>query len=233
MSTHATILLVDDEPAILRALAVALEAHGYATQSVMNGEQAVARAAALEPDLVVLDLGLPGIDGIEVIRQIRAFQPYTPIIVLSAHGDDRSKVAALDHGADDYVAKPFSLPELLARVRTALRHGQRLQPLEAAIIERGDLRIDLVRREVVIADTTITLTRTQFDLLVCFARHAGRVLTHRMLAAEVWGDPDGADIETVRVHVSQLRRRIEPDARPTRILTEPGVGYRLQTRERT
>jgi two-component system KDP operon response regulator KdpE len=227
MSRDRSILLVDDEPAILRALRLALEAHDYQIHAVTTGEQAVARVADLDLDLVILDLGLPGIDGLEVIRRVRAFQPHTPIVVLSAHGDDDSKVAALDLGADDYVAKPFSTRELLARVRTALRHGDRMAPLEAARIERGDITIDLTTREATLAGEPISLTKTQFDLLVCFARHANRVLTHRMIAAEVWGDPDAADAANIRVVVSQLRRRIEPGGRPTRILTEPGVGYRF------
>jgi two-component system KDP operon response regulator KdpE len=221
------VLLVDDEPGILHALAAALRAQGYETRSAATGEQGVAIAAEVAPAAVVLDLGLPGIDGLDVIRRIRAFAPYLPIVVLSARGDDRAKVSALDLGADDYVEKPFSVPELGARLRAALRHGQRLAPLEAAIVERGTLHIDLVRREASLAGAPLDLTRTQFDLLVCFARHPGRVLTHRMLAAEVWGDPDAADAVNVRVFVSQLRRRLEPGRRPTMIVTEPGVGYRF------
>ncbi len=226
MSAARQILLVDDEPAILRALRHALEVHGYTIHAAMTGEQAVARVADLDPDLVILDLGLPGIDGLEVIRRVRAFAPHVPILVLSAHGDDDSKVRALDLGADDYVAKPFSMRELLARVRTALRHGDRTAPLEASVIERGDLTVDLVRRSVTVGGRPVSLTKTQFDLLVCFARHPNRVLTHRMLATEVWGDTDGAETTNIRVFVSQLRQRLE-SGRPTRIVTEPGVGYRF------
>jgi two-component system KDP operon response regulator KdpE len=226
MRSPRRILIVDDEPTILRALRHALEAHGYEIDAAMTGEQAVARTADLAPDLVILDLGLPGIDGLETIRRIRSFDPLVPILVLSAHGDDDSKVRALDLGADDYVAKPFSMPELLARVRAALRHGDRAAPLEATVVERGDITLDLVRREVTVAGRPVSLTRTQFDLLVCFARHPDRVLTHRLLAAEVWGDPDAAESANIRVFVSQLRRRLEP-MRPSRIVTEPGVGYRF------
>jgi two-component system, OmpR family, KDP operon response regulator KdpE len=227
MTKARSILIVDDEPAILRALRIALESQGYTVHAVTTGEQAVARVADLELDLVILDLGLPGIDGLEVIRRVRAFQPHVPILVLSAHGDDDSKVAALDLGADDYVSKPFSTRELLARVRAALRHGERIAPLEATIVERGDITIDLARREATLSGEQLDLTRTQFDLLVCFARHPDRVLTHRMLATEVWGDPDAADAANIRVFISQLRRKLEPNRRPTRIVTEPGVGYRF------
>lgn len=224
----ATILLVDDEPAILRALQVALDAHDYATIAVTTGEQAVARAAEHRLDLIVLDLGLPGMGGLEVIRRVRAFLPTTAIVVLSAHGDDETKVAALDLGADDYVSKPFSMPELLARIRAALRHGERGAGLEATTIERGDIAIDLIQRAVRRRGVTVLLTRTQFDLLVCFARHPGRVLTHRMLIAEVWGDAGAVDAANLRVFVSQLRRRLEPSpGRSGPIVTEPGVGYRF------
>ncbi|MDX6376976.1 MAG: hypothetical protein QOE98_1279 [Gaiellaceae bacterium] len=230
MAREITILLVDDEPTILRALQTALESHGYVVSSVMNGEQAVARTASIAPDLVLLDLGLPGIDGFEVLRRIRTFAPTLPIIVVSAHGDDTSKVRALDRGADDYVSKPFSVPELLARVRTALRHGERAAPLEATVIERGQIRIDLLRREAAVGDRPLTLTPTQFDLLVCFARHPNRVLTHRMIAAEVWGDPDAAESTNIRVFVSQLRRRLDTGGETSQIVTEAGVGYRFVPR---
>jgi two-component system, OmpR family, KDP operon response regulator KdpE len=223
----ARILLVDDEPAILRALRTALEASGYATTGVMTGEQAVARLGEAGFELVVLDLGLPGIDGLEVIRRVRAFDARIPIIVLSAHGDDQSKVAALDSGADDYVAKPFSMPELLARVRTGLRHAEHGAANEGTRLERGRLVLDLVGHEVTLDGAPLALTRTQFALLACFARHPNRILTHRMLAAEVWGSPDAAETENIRVFVSQLRRRLEPGPRPTMIVTEPGVGYRF------
>jgi two-component system KDP operon response regulator KdpE len=228
LARETKILLVDDEPTILRALQTALESHGYTVSAVTSGEQAVARTASLAPDLVLLDLGLPGIDGFEVLRQIRTFAPTVPIVVVSAHGDDASKVRALDRGADDYVAKPFSVPELLARVRTALRHGERSAPLEATVIDRGTIHIDLLRREAAVGDRPLTLTPTQFDLLVCFARHPNRVLTHRMIATEVWGEPDAAESTNIRVFVSQLRRRLDPDHEESQIIvTEAGVGYRF------
>jgi two-component system KDP operon response regulator KdpE len=222
-----TILLVDDEPAILRALQIALEASGYSTRSVMTGEQAVARVAQEPVDMVILDLGLPDIDGVEVIDRIRAFAPRLPIVILSAHGDDASKVNALDHGADDYVSKPFSMPELTARLRTALRHAGYSASAEATRIERGDVSIDLLAREVRVGSQPVSLTRTQFDLLVALARHPNRVLTHRAIASEVWGDPDAAEVDTIRAHVSQLRRKLEAAKHGRRIVTDPGVGYRF------
>ena len=228
MTHPSTILVVDDEPAILRALHTVLAAHGYETIEAQTGERAVARVASSAPDLVILDLGLPGIDGLEVIRQVRSFDASTPILVLSAHGDDASKVAALDAGADDYVPKPFSLPELLARVRTALRHAARTAPLEASRIERGDIAIDLVEHEARCAGIALPLTRTQFDLLVCFCRHPNRVLTHRALLAEVWDDPNATGTANVRMFVSQLRRQIALVAgHAGHIITEPGIGYRF------
>jgi two-component system, OmpR family, KDP operon response regulator KdpE len=232
MSRRRTkLLVVDDEPAVLRAIRVALEANGYDVHLCTTGEQAVQRASAWAPDLVLLDLGLPGIDGLEVIRRLRAFLPTMPIIVLSAWSEDETKVQALDLGADDYVVKPFAVPELLARVRVGLRHAERQAlggQLEGARIVRGPLQIDTASRQVVVRGTSVQLTPTQFDLLLCFARHPGRVLTQRMIVAEVWGDPDAADAKNLRVFVSQLRSKIEDDPRrPSLIVTDTGVGYRF------
>jgi two-component system, OmpR family, KDP operon response regulator KdpE len=224
------ILVCDDEPAVLRALGVALESHGYAVSATATGEQAVARAATEPPDVILLDLGLPGIDGRETIRRLRAFLPETPIIVLSAWGEDETKVEALDLGADDYIEKPFALPELLARIRVAVRHLQRAtgSSVESSRLERGDIVLDLVERRALVRGDEVQLTRTQFDLLVAFARHPGRVLTHRALVAEVWGDPDAADPSNLRVFISALRRLIEPDpGHPERIRTVAGIGYRF------
>jgi two-component system KDP operon response regulator KdpE len=224
------ILVCDDEPSVLRALGVALEAHGYAVTATASGEQAVARAASEPPDVVLLDLGLPGIDGRETIRRLRAFLRETPIIVLSAWGEDETKVEALDLGADDYVEKPFAMPELLARLRVAVRHLQRAggSEVEASRLERGDIVLDLAERRVTVRGEDVQLTKTQFDLLTAFARHPGRVLTHRALVTEVWGEPDAADPSNLRVFISALRRLVEPDpGRPRRIVTAPGVGYRF------
>lgn len=225
------VLVVDDEPAVLRAIGVALESQGYDVQAATSGEQAVARAAATAPDLILLDLGLPGVDGLEVIRRVRAFLGSTPIIVLSAWGEDETKVQALDLGADDYVVKPFALPELLARVRVGLRHAEREASgarVEASRLTRGPIEIDTASRQVIVRGEAVVLTPTQYDLLLCFARHPGRVLTHRMIVAEVWGDPDASDAQNLRVFVSQLRRKVEADPRrPELIVTDPGVGYRF------
>ncbi len=230
MSRAYRILVCDDEPAVLRALGVALAAHGYLISATATGEAAVARAATEPPDIVLLDLGLPGIDGRETIRRLRSFLPDTPIIVLSAWGEDETKVEALDLGADDYVEKPFAMPELLARIRVAVRHLERRSgsSVEGSRLERGDIVLDLADRRAFVRGAEVTLTRTQFDLLAAFARHPGRVLTHRALVAEVWGDPDAADASNLRVFISQLRRAIEPDpGHPRRIETAPGVGYRF------
>jgi two-component system, OmpR family, KDP operon response regulator KdpE len=224
------ILVCDDEPVVLRALSVALESHGYLVTASSTGEQAVARAAAEAPDVVLLDLGLPGIDGRETIRRLRAFLHESPIIVLSAWSEDETKVEALDLGADDYVEKPFAMPELLARIRVAIRHVQRTggSSVESSRLERGDIVLDLAARRALVRGAEVPLTRTQFDLLAAFARHPGRVLTHRALVGEVWGDPNAADPSNLRVFISALRRLIEPDpGRPERIQTVAGVGYRF------
>ncbi len=228
------ILVCDDEPTVLRALSVALESHGYLITAAESGEQATSRAAAEPPDLVLLDLGLPGIDGRETIRRLRAFLPTTPIIVLSAWSESETKVEALDLGADDYIEKPFAMPELLARVRVAVRHLQRGSgaAAESSRLERGDITIDLAARRVSVRGMEVQLTRTQFDLLATFARHPGRVLTHRALVTEVWGDPD-ADrcLEPPRVHLAappdHRARRGPPgthrDGRGNRLPVRPGL----------
>jgi two-component system KDP operon response regulator KdpE len=223
------ILLVDDEPVVLRALRVALEAQDYAVAAVLTGEDALARITNGAFDLVLLDLGLPGVDGFEVIKRVRVLYPALPIIVLSAQGEDAVKVEALDLGADDYVSKPFSVSELLARVRVALRHaGAADGRAESAQIERGPVSLDLAEHTARVRGEPVQLTRTQFALLACFARHPGRLLTHRAIVTEVWGDPDAAAADNLRVQISQLRRRIEEDPRhPKLIVTEPGLGYRF------
>ena len=223
------ILLVDDEPVVLRALRVALEAQDYVVSAVLTGEDALARISNGAFDLVLLDLGLPGVDGFEVIRRVRVLYPALPIIVLSAQGEDAVKVEALDLGADDYVSKPFSVRELLARVRVALRHAEPSDArAESTRIERGVVSLDLAEHTARVRGEPVQLTRTQFALLACFARHPGRLLTHRAIVAEVWGDPDAAAADNLRVQISQLRRRIERDPRhPELIVTEPGLGYRF------
>jgi two-component system KDP operon response regulator KdpE len=222
----ARILVVDDERAIRRALSAALEARGYRADLAMDGQSALAQAASAAPDLVILDLGLPDIDGIEVCRRIRTWSD-VPIIVLTAEGSDEAKVTALDEGADDYVTKPFSTPELLARVRVALRHRSRgALPSDVARLEVGSLVVDIARHEVTVGTTAVDLTPKEFGFLALLARHPGRVLTHRMILQEVWGDGYGTETQYLRVYASQLRKKLAGLGAPE-LVTEPGVGYRL------
>ena len=225
-----SILVVDDEPTVLRALRVALEAQDYLVTAMLTGEDALARLTNGAFDLMLLDLGLPGMSGFDVIQRVRVLFPTLPIIVLSAQGEDAPKVEALDLGADDYVAKPFSVRELLARVRVALRHAESAAGAlsESSTLERGAIRLDLAEHTATVRGEIVSLTRTQFALLACFVRHPGRLLTHRAIVADVWGDPDAAAADNLRVQISQLRRRIEEDPRhPALIVTEPGLGYRF------
>jgi two-component system KDP operon response regulator KdpE len=223
------VLIVDDEPVVLRALRVALEAQDYAVVATLSGEDALARITNGAFDLVLLDLGLPGLSGFEVIGRVRVLFPTLPIIVLSAQGEDAVKVEALDLGADDYVSKPFSVRELLARVRVALRHREAADGrVSTTRMERGAVELDLAEHSARVRGESVQLTPTQFALLACFMRHPGRLLTHRAIVAEVWGDPDAAAADNLRVQISQLRRRIEADPRhPALIVTEPGLGYRF------
>ena len=223
----ARVLVVDDERAIVRALSAALDARGYRVEVAADGQSAVAEAAATAPDLIILDLGLPDLDGIEVCRRIRAWSD-VPIIVLTAEGSDEAKVEALDEGADDYVTKPFSTPELLARVRVALRHHARRGPIEPdrARFEVGALVVDIARHEVLVGSTAVDLTPKEFGFLALLARHPGRVLTHRMILQEVWGDGYGTETQYLRVYASQIRKKLAGLGAPD-LVTEPGVGYRL------
>jgi two-component system, OmpR family, KDP operon response regulator KdpE len=224
MTQPALVLIVDDEPPILRLLRTSLQAQGYRTAEARNGAEALAAATADQPELVLLDLGLPDMDGLEVIRQIRQASA-VPIVVLSARGDERGKVAALDLGADDYVTKPFGAEELAARLRTALRH--RLQQEGAQPVFRsGDLSVDLVRRIVTARGAEVHLSPREYDILRLMVLHAGKVLTHRMILGKLWGA--SGDVQQLRVYVRQIRQKIEADPeRPRHILTETGVGYRL------
>jgi two-component system KDP operon response regulator KdpE len=222
-----SVLVVDDEPAMLRVLRAGLDARGYEVRTAMTGEQAINAVATDAPDLVVLDLGLPDIDGVEVCRRIRSWSQ-VPILVLSAEGSDDRKVRALDEGADDYVTKPFSMPELLARVRVALRH-RAAAPAgeEAAVFEVGDIRVDVPHHEVTVAGLLVELTPKEFGFLALLARWPGRVLTHRMILQEVWGPEYGSETQYLRVYASQLRKKLGDDPANPRLVTEPGVGYRL------
>lgn len=220
------ILLVDDEPAILAAMTPLLESRGYDVGTATSGHAALTSLEREPADLIVLDLGLPDLDGIEVCRRIRE-RSRAPIIVLSARHAERDKVAALDIGADDYVTKPFGAGELLARVRAALRRGDAAPPSSGELV-RGDLTIDIDRRRVIRGGDEIRLTPKEFDLFVFLAQHPDRVLTHRTILKAVWGSPSTEQPEHLRVLMAALRKKIEPDpAKPRYLLTEPWVGYRF------
>lgn len=221
------VLLVEDEPQMRRFLRAALTSHGYRLVEASTGSEGIAHATAHNPEVVLLDLGLPDIDGLEVTRRLREFTQ-VPIIVLSARGREEDKVAALDAGADDYVTKPFGMNELLARVRVALRHAEGRSP-DDPVLDLGSLTIDLARREVTRDGASLKLTPIEYRLLTVLARHAGKVLTHRQLLKEVWGPTHTEDTHYLRVYMAQLRRKVEIDpSNPQLLLTEPGVGYRLK-----
>jgi two-component system KDP operon response regulator KdpE len=225
--SEGTILVVDDEPAILRALTVALRARDYEVVTAMTGQQALDRCATSDPAAVILDLGLPDIDGVEVCRRIRGWSD-VPIIVLTAEGSDARKVVALDDGADDYVTKPYSTPELLARLRVALRHRRAAtESSPQARIEIGDLTVDLAQHRVEVRGEHVPLTPKEFAFLAFLARHPARVLTHRAILEEVWGPGYGRETQYLRVYASQLRKKLGDDPQRPRLVTEPGVGYRL------
>jgi two-component system KDP operon response regulator KdpE len=218
------ILVVDDEPQILRALRTSLRGAGYEVETAETAEQALTAAAVHVPDAVILDLVLPDGRGTDVTRELRTWTA-VPVIVLSVVGDESEKVAALDAGADDYVTKPFGVDELLARLRAALR---RAEPSPEPVHELGELRVDLEAREVTVEGKPVQLTPHEFGLLRLLVRNQGKLLTHKTILREVWGQAYGDESHYLHVYVSQLRRKLEPDpARPRYILTEPGVGYRL------
>jgi two-component system, OmpR family, KDP operon response regulator KdpE len=220
------VLAVDDEPAIRRFLRTSLDAQGYRASEAAEGAEAIDMMRRNAVDLLVLDLGMPGIDGFEVIRRLRAAGQGVPIVVLSSRDDERGKVAALDLGADDYVTKPFGIDELLARIRAALRHRLQEQG-ERPIFRSGDLAVDLVRRIVTARGEEVKLTPREYDLLRLLVAHAGKVLTHRFIMREVWGSE--TDVQYLRIYVRALRQKIEADPeRPHHIQTETGVGYRLR-----
>jgi two-component system KDP operon response regulator KdpE len=221
------VLVVDDEPAILRFLRAGLSAQGFIVSEAPTGQAALDEMARGATDLTVLDLGLPDMDGLDVIREIRATGAPIPIIVLSSRDDEGSKVAALDLGADDFVTKPFGIDELFARIRAAQRH--RLQQTgERPAFQSGDLVVDLVRRVVTVRGEDIKFSKREYELLRLFVAHAGKVLTHRHILQQVWGSD--TDVQYLRIYVRALRQKIEPDPeQPFHILTETGVGYRLRS----
>ena len=223
----ATVLLVEDEAPMRRFLRVALEGGGYKLLEAETAREGLSLAASHQPDLVLMDLGLPDLDGLELTKRLREWSK-TPIIVLSARGQERDKIEALDAGADDYLTKPFSTGELLARMRVALRHGARGAEPEQPIFETGRWRVDLASRQVFVDGGEVHLTPNEYKLLATLVRHAGKVLTHRQLLKEVWGGSPGAQPHYLRVYMAQLRHKLEEDpARPRHLRTEPGVGYRL------
>jgi two-component system KDP operon response regulator KdpE len=222
------LLLIEDEPQMRRFLRTALGAQDYRLVEATSAREGLALAASRNPDVILLDLGLPDRDGLDVTRELRGWSA-VPIIVLSARGREQDKVAALDLGADDYLTKPFGVEELLARIRVALRHAASRGAPPAPVFEAGELRVDLVRREVRRNGQEVHLTPTEYKLLTLMIRHAGKVLTHRQLLKEVWGVNYVGQSHYVRVYVAQLRQKLEADpSRPRLLLTEPGVGYRLR-----
>ena len=227
MNQQPRILVVDDEPQLARVLRTGLKTHGYDVRVAADGVSALEAFGDWRPDLVVTDLAMPNMGGLELCRRLRELSQL-PIIVLSVRGEERTKVEALDAGADDYVTKPFGMDELLARVRAQLRRAQTSPAAAAAVLEDGDFRIDLEARSVMVRGGEIHLTPKEYDLLVYFLRHAGKVLTHRTLLGAVWGGNYTEQGEYLRVFVGQLRKKIELDpSSPRYILTEPWVGYRF------
>jgi two-component system KDP operon response regulator KdpE len=220
------VLVIDDEPPIRRLLRTALNANGFQVLEAGSGREGLAEIEAAKPDLIILDLGLPDMDGLDIIRALRKRGDSTPIVVLSSRGEEAVKVDALNLGADDYVTKPFGIAELIARIRTALRHRLAVQGAEP-VFESGALRVDLVRRRVEVGGAEVKLSPKEYDILRLMVLHAGKVLTHRFIMNAIWGAE--GDVQYLRIYVRQLRAKIEvrPE-QPEHLLTETGVGYRLQ-----
>ena len=225
MENKIRILIIDDEPQMRRMLKIALTVHGYETREAANGQEGIEKAAVFKTDIVLLDLTLPDMDGLEVIRNLREWLS-TPIIVLSVKEQEDDKIAALDAGADDYITKPFRMGELLARVRAAFRHIA--NPQDDTILIIGNLAIDFSCRRVTVGGSEVKLTPTEYELLKALAINAGCILTHPQLMRTVWGPLHEEDVRYLRVYIGQLRHKIEADpSQPEHIITEPGVGYRL------
>jgi two-component system, OmpR family, KDP operon response regulator KdpE len=227
----AKILIVEDEPQMRRAVSAGLRANGFEVLTAETGEDALDTIPLSRPDIILLDLMLPGIDGLEVVRQLREWSA-VPVIVVSARGEERAKVQALDMGADDYLTKPFGMDELLARIRVALRHAAFANARNEAVFTDGDLRIDLSARVVTVRGQEVHLTPTEYDLLRELTANAGRVMTHHQLLGRVWGPASVTDTQYLRTYVNQLRKKIERDpTHPERIINEPGIGYRYRRAE--
>jgi two-component system KDP operon response regulator KdpE len=231
MNEHRRILVVDDEPQITRVLRTSLSSQGYDLRVANDGETALEIMKDWTPDLVITDLSMPNMDGLELCRRLRP-STQIPIIVLSVRGEEKTKVQALDAGADDYVTKPFGIEELLARVRANLRRVPAAENGQTSLIEAGDFRIDLAAHKVTVRDREVHLTPKEFDLLTYLARHAGKVVTHRTLLNAIWGGQSTEQVEYLRVFVGQLRKKLEPEtSSPRYIVTEPWVGYRFEPSE--
>ena len=227
MSNAPRILVIDDEPQILRAIRTILTEKGFAVTTASRGEEGLTLAATNEPDIVILDLGLPDMDGVEVCTRLREWTQI-PILILSVRDNEHDKVAALDQGADDYLTKPFGIEELLARVRVALRHSSRIRGEQSSVVKAGTLTIDLAWHIVKRGEEKVKLTGTEYKLVAYLAANHGRVLTHQNILTNVWGPADADHTEYLRVYMRQLRKKLEDDPeRPRYILTEPGIGYRF------
>ena len=227
-ASKGNILVVDDEPQITRVLKTTLSSNGYGTRTARDGDEAVQLLKDWTPDLIITDLRMPNMDGLDLCRHVRQ-NSQVPIIVLSVKGEEQIKVQALDAGADDYVTKPFNVNELLARVRAALRRSAAKQEPESEAINIGDFKIDLHARSVLVKDRAVHLTPKEFDLLVYLARHPAKVITHRVLLSAIWGANSVEQPEYLRVFVGHLRKKLEPDEGvPRYIITEPWVGYRFE-----
>ena len=228
LTRRPIVLLIEDEPEIRRFLRATLVGHGYRLFEAVTGEDGLREAAVRQPDIIVLDLGLPDIDGLDVIRRLRVWTA-VPIIVLSARGQEDDKITALDKGADDYVSKPFGVGELLARIRASLRNAERtVREVGEPSFTVGALHVNLTQRRVLVSGQEVHLTPLEYRLLTTLVKHAGKVLTHGQLLRDVWGPPYADQAHYLHVYMAQLRRKIEADsAQPRYLLTEPGVGYRL------
>ncbi|QJW46807.1 response regulator transcription factor [bacterium BFN5] len=225
MNNATRILIIEDEPQIRKLLKVSLNAHGYDLEEAANGKDGVNRAATFKPDLLIIDLGLPDIDGKEVVKQIREWSE-TPIIILTARDQEQEKIEALDSGADDYMTKPFGVGELLARMRVCLRRAASIE--QQPVLVCGDLVVDLQQRRVTVEGAEVKLTPTEYEIIKMMMQHAGKVITHKQLLKAVWGNAYQQDTHYIRVYIAQLRRKIEKNStQPRYIITESGVGYRL------
>lgn len=222
------IVLIEDEPPIRRVLRLALTDHGFAFKEASSGRDGLALVAASNPDIVILDLGLPDMDGLSVTKELRSWSN-VPLIVLSARGKEQDKIEVLDAGADDYLTKPFGIAELMARIRVAQRHSSLSNQATTAVYTFGEICVDQPKREVKVAGETVHLTPNEYKLLSILIKHAGKVITHTVLLREVWGAAYQSETHYLRVYMAQLRRKLECDpAHPKHLITEPGIGYRLQ-----